>query len=148
MLLETHRNLVRFRRPFWWCHLVYKISLKSTKELRNINPSNFVASHIPAHGPVEISYQCIRGIVTSESRRVVLLVSRFYHQTLQWRQNDRDGVSNHQPHGCLLNRLFRRRSKKTSSSASLAFVWGIHRDRWAYTIIIRCIYNIFPHWLA
>ena len=25
-----------------------------------------------------------------------------------------DGVSNHQPHDCLLNRLFRRRSKKTS----------------------------------
>ena len=25
-----------------------------------------------------------------------------------------DGVSNHQPHGCLRNRLFRRRSKKTS----------------------------------
>ena len=24
------------------------------------------------------------------------------------------GVSNHQPHGCLLNRLFRRKSKKTS----------------------------------
>ena len=33
---------------------------------------------------------------------------------LHWRQNDHDGVSNHQPHGCLLNRLFRRRSKKTS----------------------------------
>ena len=31
-----------------------------------------------------------------------------------WRHNDHDGVSNHQPHGCLLNRLFRRRSKKTS----------------------------------
>ena len=27
--------------------------------------------------------------------------------------NGRDGVSNHQPHDCLLNRLFRRRSKKT-----------------------------------
>ena len=26
----------------------------------------------------------------------------------------RDSVSNHQPHDCLLNRLFRRRSKKTS----------------------------------
>ena len=25
--------------------------------------------------------------------------------TLQWRQNERDGVSNHQPHDCLLNRL-------------------------------------------
>ena len=34
--------------------------------------------------------------------------------TLRWRHNDLDGVSNHQPHGCLLNRLFRRRSKKTS----------------------------------
>ena len=33
---------------------------------------------------------------------------------LQWRHNGRDGVSNHQPHHCLLNRLFRRRSKKTS----------------------------------
>ena len=32
----------------------------------------------------------------------------------QWRHNDHDSVSNHQPHGCLLNRLFRRRSKKTS----------------------------------
>ena len=28
--------------------------------------------------------------------------------------NGRDRVSNHQPHDCLLNRLFRRRSKKTS----------------------------------
>ena len=34
--------------------------------------------------------------------------------TLQWRHNDHDGVSNHQPNGCLLNRLFRRRWKKTS----------------------------------
>ena len=34
--------------------------------------------------------------------------------TLRWRHNERDGVSNHQPHDCLLNRLFRRRSKKIS----------------------------------
>ena len=33
--------------------------------------------------------------------------------TLQWRHNERDGVSSHQPHDCLPNRLFRRRSKKT-----------------------------------
>ena len=30
------------------------------------------------------------------------------------RHNGRDGVSNHQPHECLLNRSFMRRSKKTS----------------------------------
>ena len=34
--------------------------------------------------------------------------------SLHWRHNDHDDVSNHQPHGCLPNRLFRRRSKKIS----------------------------------
>ena len=34
--------------------------------------------------------------------------------SLRWRHNDHAGVSNHQPRGCLLNRLFRRKSKKTS----------------------------------
>ena len=36
------------------------------------------------------------------------------HHSLRWRHNERDSVSNHQPHGCLLNGLLRRRSKKTS----------------------------------
>ena len=44
-----------------------------------------------------------------------------------WRHNGHGGVSNQQPHDCLLNRLFRRRWKKYQSSASLAFVPGIHR---------------------
>ena len=47
--------------------------------------------------------------------------------TLRWRHNDHSGVSNHQSHGCLLNRLFRCKSKKHQSSASLAFVREIHR---------------------
>ena len=34
--------------------------------------------------------------------------------TLQWRHNEHDGISNHQPLHCLLNRLYGRRSKKTS----------------------------------
>ena len=34
--------------------------------------------------------------------------------SLQWRHNDHNDVANHQAPGCLLNRLFRRRSKKTS----------------------------------
>ena len=33
---------------------------------------------------------------------------------LQWRHNEWDGVSNNQPQDCLLNRLSRRRWKKTS----------------------------------
>ena len=34
--------------------------------------------------------------------------------TLQWRHDEHDGVSNHQPHDCSLTCLFRRRSKKAS----------------------------------
>ena len=34
--------------------------------------------------------------------------------SLHWRHNENDGFSNHQPHDYLLNRLFRRRSKKAS----------------------------------
>ena len=37
-----------------------------------------------------------------------------FPHSLPWRHNDHDDVSNHQPHSCLRNRLFRRRSKKTS----------------------------------
>ena len=72
---------------------------------------------------------------------------------LLWRHNGRDSVSNHQPHDCSLNRLFRRRSKKTSklrvtglcegnspgtgefpaqraSNAENASIWWRHHGRW------------------
>ena len=73
---------------------------------------------------------------------------------LKWRHNGRDGVSNHQAHDCLLNSLFRRRSKKTS----LAFERGIHR--WPLNsphkrpvtrkmfpfddVIMPCVYETLP----
>ena len=48
-------------------------------------------------------------------RKVYKIFSEtFARYTSRWRHNDHAGVSNHQPHGCLLNRLFRRTSKKTS----------------------------------
>ena len=47
--------------------------------------------------------------------------------TLQWRDNEPDGVPNHQPHDCLLNGLFRRISKKTWKLRVTGFVLGIHR---------------------
>ena len=39
----------------------------------------------------------------------------------------RDGVSNHQPHDCLLSCLFRRRSKKTSKLRVAGLWLGVHR---------------------
>ena len=52
-------------------------------------------------------------------------------EALQWRHNGRDWVSNHLAHDCLLNRLFRRRSKKTSKAPRHWSLWGeFTGDRW------------------
>ena len=48
--------------------------------------------------------------------------------TLQWSHYEPDGVSNHQPHDCLLNRLFRRRWKKTSELCVTGLCEG--NSRW------------------
>ena len=42
------------------------------------------------------------------------MTSHYSDVTLQWRHDERDGISNHRRLHCLLSRLFRRRSKKTS----------------------------------
>ena len=62
-------------------------------------------------------------------KKAVSIICKYFHRAgsgksslwnknpsfpLQWRHNEHDSVSNHQPHVCLLNSLFRRRSKKTS----------------------------------
>ena len=46
---------------------------------------------------------------------------------LQWRHNEHDGVSNHQPNDYLLNRLFRRRWKKTPKLRVTGLLRGTHR---------------------
>ena len=47
--------------------------------------------------------------------------------TSQWRHDEHDGVLNHLPHDCLLKRLFRHRSKKTSKLRVTGLCEGIHR---------------------
>ena len=72
---------------------------------------------MPSHIFTVISYD----ITTTKQRHgktvclfneICCRLSRGY--ALRWRHNGGDSVSNHQPRDCLLNRLFRRRSKKTS----------------------------------
>ena len=55
--------------------------------------------------PSELTVQSIYNYYISSSKHL---------PTLRWRHDGRDGISNHQPHDWLFNRLFRRRSKKTS----------------------------------
>ena len=63
-------------------------------------------------GHIKIMSGLIKPLQLSRHERHV--VPYLYHliYTLRWRHNGRDSVSNHQPRDCLLNRLFRRRSKK------------------------------------
>ena len=53
-------------------------------------------------------------VLQPSSQCVSLCVVEALKISLRWRHNGPVSVSNHQPHDCLLNRLFRRRSKKTS----------------------------------
>ena len=48
-------------------------------------------------------------------------------QLLQWRHDERDGVSNHRLLDCLLNCLLGAEQRKRQSSVSLAFVRGTYR---------------------
>ena len=50
-----------------------------------------------------------------------------FQWTLQWRYNERDGVSNHRCSDCLFNVCSNADQRKHQSSASLAFVKGIYR---------------------
>ena len=59
-----------------------------------------------------------------------MCTQRVIVMTLRWRHNGRDGFSNHQPYHCLLNRLFRRRSKKTSVLCQWPLCGEFTGDRW------------------
>ena len=58
--------------------------------------------------------------------------------TLPWRHNGRDSVSNHQPHHCLLNRLFGRRSKKTSKLRVTGLCAGDSPGTGEFSIQMAC----------
>ena len=61
----------------------------------------------------------------AEQKSPILYEYQYRFSTpLQWRHNEHVGVSNHQPRDCLLNRLFRRRSKKTSKLRVTGFCEG------------------------
>ena len=67
---------------------------------------------------------------------LAILQAQLVHEgqsTLHWRQNGNYGVSYNQPHGCLLNRLFKRRSKKTPKRRVTGLGVGnspVTDDRW------------------
>ena len=65
-------------------------------------------------------------------------------KTLQWRHNERNGVSNRRRLDCLLNSLSRRRSKKHQGTAPLVFVRGIHRYPLGFPHKVQVTWKILP----
>ena len=63
-----------------------------------------VGTRAPAAIMMAYAEKCMSGVLQRK---------RAHTEILQWRHNGHHGVSNHQPHDCLLNRLFRRRWRKT-----------------------------------
>ena len=62
--------------------------------------------------------------------------------SLQWRHNGHDGVSIHQPHDCLLSRLFRRRSKKTAKlrvTGPCPHKWPVTRKMFSFDDVIMLL---------
>ena len=90
-------------------------------------------------------YRCLRSTASRHFRKIKQLVhcrrrrskrqyischssvKAFCGITLQWRHNERDGVSNFQPHVCLLTVYSGAHQRKHRSSSSLASVWRNHR---------------------
>ena len=54
------------------------------------------------------------------------------HGPLEWCHNERDGIWNHRRLDCLLSRLFRRRSKKTSMLRVTGLCEGKSTIRWRH----------------
>ena len=68
---------------------------------------------------------------------------------LQWRHYGRDSGSNHQPHLCLLNRLFGRRSfpaQMASNTEKVSIWWRHHRSRKLDCLLMRAV--LLSHQLA
>ena len=52
-------------------------------------------------------------------------------ESLQWGHHERDGVSNHQPHDCLRNRLFKGQIQENIEASLYWPLWGESTgDRW------------------
>ena len=85
-------------------------------ELRDIHLEYF-GKKLPGHNKTALHSPMIYSMNMSPRYKSMDILDSDLPQCtapLQWRHNGLDSVSNHQPHECLLKRLFRRRSKKTS----------------------------------
>ena len=87
---------------------------------------------------------------------IVLINENFVTNTgvyipLQWCHNEPVGVSNHQPHDCLLNRLFKAQIKENIQAPRYGLLWGeftefpAQRASYAENVSIWWYHHVFEH---
>ena len=89
----------------WECSNIFKTWLRGHRLLNTKNTLGNI--HFPSYQQHSGTQTALLGSNGSPAYYIWAIY-------LQWRHNGRDGFSNHQPHDCLLNRLFGCISKKIS----------------------------------
>ena len=118
----SNYDITLVKTSYYKSHLKYlKSSLCSHVKIVNTRAWKTTKMTFLFNTKLQLEENCfhhsvIQGIWKIQSLAVLrcVLFHKVLIDSLRWRHNDHAGVSNHQPHGCLLNRLFRRKSKKTS----------------------------------
>ena len=116
-----------------WCQWHYSHVKCVSWRLKYITTRLFVQQIIPAHNDGYAKALChfcegnpskTGSLLTQRASNAEIVLMLWHHLALRWRHNGHDGVSNHQHHRCLLNRLFGCRSKKTSKLRVTGFCAG------------------------
>ena len=134
-----------------WIHIWIRIWIWMVRRFSETKSLLYIPHYMFYHYPLWWTSHKMNGIDNTN----ISLKKSFdvTHETKQDRtfkrcHNGRDSVSNHQPHDCLLNRLFRRRYKKTwklrvtglcgqmARNAENVFIW------WRHPAKRCCIYPI------
>ena len=107
--IKLGQRWFRHKLDDWWHQAIIWTNVDiSSSVLWHLPDSNFTMnsleinpSHVFQDYPCENYYHISHGLMS------------YVLSSLQWRHNEREDVSNQQPHDCLLNRLFRHRSMNT-----------------------------------
>ena len=97
-----------------WCSHNFGIHLMLRRNIFQIHFSNDSYHILPYCYLSWVSSFLFFFVMASTPQTPVQYKISVLNSSLQWRHNGDYGVSNHQPSDCLLSRLIRRRSKKTS----------------------------------
>ena len=170
---KAFQNFLRKMANFSTTTLCVMSVPKNDRKLSMINADKFSMTSINVYKKSHrfstsrdgVLFFTLGGVYCQSKKRTtdffLLFLQVPFHSPLEWRHNGRDGVSNHQPDQCLLSRLFRRRSRKTSklrvsgpcvgyspvtgdfpaqmvSNAENVSIWWRHHDITLVTLFVIC----------